>query len=153
MINIIVAIGKNGLIGNGNALPWHYSSDLQYFKKITSGHTVFMGQNTYLSIGKPLPNRENVVICAPDFKAPEGVVLVHSLDEFFKLYKDKDVFVMGGRQLYASMLEYADKLYITHVNAEHEGNIFFPEIDYSKFHKVSSTIDGVLEFAVYERIK
>ena len=72
MINIIVAIGKNGLIGNGNALPWHYSSDLQYFKKITSGHTVFMGQNTYLSIGKPLPNRENVVICAPDFKAPAG---------------------------------------------------------------------------------
>ena len=153
MINIIVAIGKNGLIGNGNSLPWHYSADLKYFKEMTTNHVVFMGQNTYLSIGKPLPNRENVVICAPDFKAPDGVVLVHSLDEFFELYKDKDVFVMGGRQLYASMLDYADKLYITHVNADHVGNIYFPEIDYSKFRKTSSRIDGVLEFAIYERIK
>lgn len=153
MIKIIVAIGEGGLIGNGNSLPWHYSADLKYFKEQTTNHTVFMGQNTYLSIGKPLPNRENVVICMPDFKAPEGVVLVHSLDEFFEKYKDKDVFVIGGRQLYATMLDYADYLYITHIHAHHEGNIFFPEIDYSKFHKISSKVDGVLEFAVYERNK
>lgn len=161
MISLIVAIGVNNLIGNGNDLPWYYPNDLKYFKKQTKDHTVIMGENTFYSIvnrlGHPLPNRLNIVATlTEDFSYP-GVMVVHDFISFLKEHKGRadedEMFVIGGKQIYALSLDYVDKMYITHVNKEYVGNVYFPKIDYSKFKKIQSIIDGDLEFAIYERIK
>lgn len=154
MINLIVAIGVNNLIGKDNELPWHYKEDLQYFKKTTLNKTVLMGENTFYSIvgrsGKLLPNRKMVVATFnPDFKY-EGVEVTHDLVKYLKETKD-DVFVIGGAMIYKVALPIVDRLYITHVNKEYEGNVYFPPIDYSLFNKISQKDSGDLSFCVYER--
>jgi dihydrofolate reductase len=155
MISIIVAIGKNGLIGKGNDLPWHYPEDLKYFKKTTLNKPVFMGYNTYLSIynrlGKALPNRTNYVLTYEDTLPGEGVV-VKDLEAFTKNHEE-EVFCIGGKMVYGMMLPYADRLYITRVNKEYEGDVFFPEYDESLFELVSSVESGDLAFEIYERKK
>lgn len=154
MINLIVAIGKNNLIGINNDLPWHYSEDLKYFKETTMNKTVVMGENTFYSIfsrtKKLLPNRKMVVATFnKDFKH-EGVEVTHDLIKYLKETKE-EVFIIGGCQIYKASLDIVDRMYITHINAEHEGNVFFPEIDYSKFNKISQRDSGDLSFCVYER--
>lgn len=154
MINLIVAIGKNNLIGIDNDLPWHYSEDLKYFKETTMNKTVVMGENTFYSIfsrtKKLLPNRKMVVATFnKDFKH-EGVEVTHDLIKYLKETKE-EVFIIGGCQIYKASLDIVDRMYITHINAEHEGNVFFPEIDYSKFNKISQRDSGDLSFCVYER--
>lgn len=156
MISLIVAIGQNNLIGKDNDLPWHYSEDLKYFKNVTKGKTVIMGENTFYSIvnrlSHPLPNRKSIVATLnKDFSYPN----VEVVNDFIKFLKEdeseEEMFIIGGKQIYALALDYVDRMYITHVNCPYEGNVFFPAIDYSKFNKISSTISGDLEFAVYER--
>ena len=153
MFSIIVAIGKNNLIGNGNDLPWYYPEDLKYFKKMTLNHSVFMGYTTYLSIynriGKALPNRKNYVITYED-TLPGDAIPIHSLDE---LPKDEDIFVIGGKTIYEMMLPYCDKLYITHINKEYPGDVYFPIIKYDKYNLISKQdiLDGELSFCVYEK--
>ncbi|MBQ8292786.1 MAG: dihydrofolate reductase [Bacilli bacterium] len=153
MISIIVAIGKNGLIGKGNDLPWHYPEDLKYFKKTTLGKPVFMGYNTYLSIynrlGKALPNRSNYVLTYEDTLPGEGIV-IKDLVEFVNNHEE-EVFCIGGKMIYGMVLPYADRLYITRVNKDYEGDVFFPEYDESLFELVSSVESGDLVFEVYER--
>ncbi len=154
MINLIVAIGKNNLIGKDNDLPWHYKEDLQYFKATTLNKTVVMGENTFYSIfgrtNKLLPNRKMVVATFnKDFKH-EGVEVIHDLEKYLK-ETTEDVFIIGGCQIYKASLNLVDRMYITHVNKEYEGNMFFPEIDYSKFNKISQIDSGELSFCVYER--
>jgi len=154
MINLIVAIGKNNLIGIDNDLPWHYKEDLQYFKQTTLNKTVVMGENTFYSIvgrtNKLLPNRKMVVATFnKDFKY-DGVEVIHDLEKYLKEAKE-DVFIIGGCQIYKASLNLVDRMYITHVNKEYEGNMFFPEIDYSKFNKISQRDSGDLSFCVYER--
>ena len=163
MISLIVAIGKNNLIGKDNNLPWYYPEDLKYFKKVTAGHPVIMGENTFYSIvgrlSHPLKGRLNIVATLnKDFKyEQEGydVEVVYDFIEWMKVHKDdsEEYFVIGGKQIYALSLDYVDRMYITHVNKEYDGNVFFPKIDYEKFNKISSTISGDLDFSVYERIK
>ena len=156
MINMIVAIGKNNLIGKDNDLPWHYKEDLQYFKQTTTGKTVVMGENTFYSIynrnHKLLPNRKMVVATFDKNFSFEGVEVIHDLEEYLKNVKE-DVFIMGGCQIYKATLHLVDRMYITHVNKEHEGNVFFPPIDYSLFDKISQRDSGDLSFCVYERKK
>ncbi len=135
-ISIVVAIaGKNRCIGNGANLLVRISDDLKRFKTLTTGHPIIMGRKTYESIGKPLPNRTNIIITRnQDFKA-EGVIITSSIDEAIKKAAeiDSQIFVIGGGQIYAQALPYIDKIYMTYVDIEAEGDAFFP--DYSEFKK------------------
>ena len=159
---IIVAIADNYAIGRKNALLWHLPADLKYFKAQTSGYPVVMGYMTYLSIGRPLPGRLNIVSTWYPFDAPEGVVVVYSLEEGYqaaeKAGKEK-VFVMGGGETYRQALPTADKLYITHVHTVVEdADTYFPRIDPLIWEEESrsetQTDPGTgltFEFTVYRR--
>lgn len=141
MISIIAGIGKNNELGKGNALLWHLPADLAYFKKITSGHTVIMGRKTFESIGKPLPNRQNIVITRDASFSHEGVLVENSLDQITSLSglnRDSEVFIIGGAEIYKQAMNIADKLYITHIGAEDKNaDVYFPIIDKNAWHEIS----------------
>ena len=129
---IIVAISDNNAIGRDNALLWHISEDLKFFRRTTSGHPVIMGRKTFESIGRPLPKRTNIVVSRGS-EAPEGTLLASSLEEAFNLAEGQvpaRCFVIGGGQIYSQALELADRLVVTHVHTVIENaDTFFPEID------------------------
>ena len=126
MISLIVAVAENGVIGDRNALLWHISEDLRHFKAVTTGHPVVMGRKTWESLGRPLPNRTNVVITRQNIEIP-GCTVVHSLEEAVALFPgDDEVFVIGGAQIYAQALPLADRFYLTRVEADYEGDTLFP---------------------------
>jgi len=131
MITIIAAIANNNVLGKDNQLIWHIPADLKRFKKETSGHHIIMGRKTYESLGKPLPNRINVVISKnPNYPVPAECMVVDSLDAALKLAEhDTNPFIIGGAQIYAEAIKIADKLDLTHVHHNFEGDVFFPEID------------------------
>jgi dihydrofolate reductase len=142
-ISIIANIGeKNRALGKHNELLWKISDDLKRFKALTTGHPIIMGRKTYESIGRPLPNRTNIVISRQhDFK-PDGVQVAHSLDEALaeaKLIEDQEIFIIGGGEVYKESLPFVDRLYLTLVHEEKEGDVFFP--DYSAFSKIISQKD------------
>ena len=131
MISIIAAIGKNNELGKKNKLLWSLPADMKHFKEITSGHAVIMGRKTFESIGRALPNRKNIVVTRDLKYKKDGVEIVHSLEEALGLFKDKDeeVFIIGGAEVYKQAMSFADKLYITHIEAEDkDADTFFPEI-------------------------
>ena len=130
-ISIIAAVGANNrAIGKTGALLWRISDDLKRFKALTTGHTVIMGRKTFDSIGKALPNRTNIVITRnPDFKA-EGVIIAKSLEDAIQKSIGGEVFIIGGGEIYKQALPLADKLYLTLVESDVEGDVFFP--DWSK---------------------
>ena len=131
MITIIAAIGKNGELGKNNDLIWHLPNDLKRFKKVTAGHHVIMGRKTFESLGKPLPNRTNIVITRNhDYKA-EGCVIVNSLEEAITLAKTEDPnpYILGGAQIYKQAIKIADVLDLTLVDAELNADAFFPNIN------------------------
>ena len=135
MIKIIVAMSKNRVIGNDNKLIWKLSSDLKRFKELTTDNPVVMGRKTYESIGKPLPNRRNIIITRqPDYQVDECEI-VSSLEEAL-LITGNDCFIIGGGEIYKQSLPLANKIYLTLVNEEFEGDTQFPEID-SSWVKVS----------------
>lgn len=134
-ISIIAAIGKNNELGKNNALLWSLPADMAHFKKLTTGHTVIMGQKTFESIGRPLPNRKNIVLSLDKKFKPSGVEITNSIEKAIKMSKsalntkNKEIFVIGGGQIYKLFMNIADKLYITHVDASFpEADTFFPEI-------------------------
>ena len=129
MISIIVAVAANNVIGGENKLLWHIKEDLQRFKSLTSGHAVIMGRKTWESLGRPLPNRTNIVITRnPDYK-PEGALVTSSLESALELAgQDEEKFIIGGGEIYRQAMALADKLYITHVECSYEGDTTFPEI-------------------------
>ena len=144
MISLISAMDRNNTIGRNNKLPWHLPEDLAYFKKITSGHTVIMGRKTFESIGKPLPNRNNIVLSRKlDFFA-EGCIVFSSVEECLKYVGEDEAFVIGGAEIYKEFLPFSRKLYITLIDEIFEGDAFFPEIDYSEW-RVLSKVEGVAE--------
>ena len=161
---IIVAIADNNAIGRDNALLWHISDDLKFFKRTTSGCPVIMGRKTFESIGRPLPKRTNIVV-SRGFDAPEGVDIVSSLEEAYKAASavmTDDVercFVIGGGQIYAQAMQDADRLIVTHVHTViGNADTFFPQIDPSvwevdqrseMFHDEESGYD--FEFVEYIR--
>jgi dihydrofolate reductase len=129
---IIVAIADNNAIGKDNALLWHISEDLKFFKRTTMGCPVIMGRKTFESIGRPLPKRTNVVVSRSGYAAPEGVVVVASLEEAFASVTGdvERAFVIGGGQIYAQAMSQADRLIVTHVHTVIEdADTFFPSID------------------------
>ena len=132
--SLIAAVAKNNCIGVKNKIPWNIPEDFQYFKKTTTGKTCLMGQATFESIlgylGKPLPGRQTVVLTLDkNFKAPEGVRIFYSLDDALEKLKGEDVFICGGASVYRQTINRVGALYITRVNLEPDGDVFFPEID------------------------
>ena len=159
MIRIIVAIAQNGTIGDKNALLWHITEDMRFFRTTTSGHPVIMGRKTFESLGsKPLPKRKNIVITRSDVEF-EGAFVAHSLEEAIAMADDDaEVFIMGGAQIYAQALDIADRMYITRVERDYEGDTSFPEVDYSKWKLVAEEryergedYDSPFSFLTYDR--
>ncbi len=129
-LSIVVAIAENRAIGKNNQLLWHLPADLKHFKQITSGHTIIMGRKTYDSIGKPLPNRRNIVITRQSGLQIEGVEVVGSLEEAIALCKaENEVFVIGGAEIYQTALPLTQKIYLTTIHESFEADAFFPEIN------------------------
>lgn len=138
MISIIVAIAKNGVIGDKNTLLWHLREDMIHFRTITSGHPVVMGRKTYDSIGRPLPKRTNVVITRDTELQIEGCTMAHSLTEAVEMFdSSEEVFIIGGAQIYSQAMPLADRLYLTIIDKEYEGDSSFPEIDYNSWRQIS----------------
>lgn len=155
MIKLMVAYANGRVIGKDGKMPWHLPNDLKYVKNTTTGHTVVMGRKTFESIGRPLPNRRNVVLTRNEhFDAP-GVEVVHSKSDVLAL---GDVFILGGANVYAQFLDEADRLYITEIDLDVEGDTFFPDWNREAFTLVSKE-EGTLDekntiphtFYVYER--
>lgn len=138
MISIIVAIAQNGTIGDNNSLLWHIKEDMRFFRTTTSGHAVIMGRKTFESLGsKPLPKRKNIVITRSDLTF-DGALTAHSLDEAIAMAEgDEEAFIIGGAQIYRAALAVADRMYITRVERDYEGDTSFPEVDYSQWQLVS----------------
>jgi dihydrofolate reductase len=128
---MIAAVAENNVIGRNNDLIWHISEDLQRFKKLTLGHPIIMGRQTYESLPvKPLPNRRNIVISRSNSLKAGGVELAKSIEEAIELCReDEEVFVCGGAEIYRLFLPVVDKMYLTHVHKEFDGDTFFPEVD------------------------
>jgi len=126
-ISIIVAASENNVIGNAGKLPWDIPSDLKYFKKLTTGNVIIMGRKTYESIGRPLPNRINVIITRnKDYKA-EGCIIKSSLIEATKSFEDGEIFIIGGGEIYKEALYMADRLYLTRVSGEFAGDTYLDD--------------------------
>lgn len=155
--SLIAAIAKNNCIGVKNKIPWNIPEDFQYFKKTTMGKTCVMGQATFESIigyiGKPLPGRKNVVVTLDkNYQALEGVRIFNSLDEVFEKLKDEDVFICGGASIYRQTIDKVDTLYITHVNQEFDGDVFFPEIDQNIWKETWREDHDGFSFVIYKKI-
>lgn len=131
MITLVVALGLNREIGVDNQLPWHLPKDLKHFKEITSGHPIIMGRKTYESIGKPLPNRTNIVISRKKDWFEEGILIVGSIKEAIKFGQkiDEDIFIIGGGNIFEQTMDIADKLEVTEIKTNIEADTFFPKID------------------------
>jgi dihydrofolate reductase len=139
-ISIIVAIAENRAIGKDNRLLWHLSDDLKRFKKLTTGHTLIMGRNTFLSLpGGALPNRRHIVISDQEGESFEGCEMASSIEEALRLAgRDEECFVIGGGMVYKQFLPLAGKLYLTRVHESFEADTFFPEIDFSHWKALFS---------------
>jgi dihydrofolate reductase len=133
MINLVVAQANNRVIGSKNDLPWYLPADLKRFKEITTGKPVIMGRKTFQSIygrlGKALPNRENIVVSRNAKLAAPGAKVVTSLDKALALHPEQEVYVIGGAQIYEEALPAADRIYLTQVHADVEGDAYLPELD------------------------
>ena len=136
---MIAAMDRNRLIGNNNQLPWHLPADFAHFKAVTMGKPIIMGRKTYESIGKPLPGRRNIVLSRNKTLCYEGVDCVSSFDEALALVADEDeVMIIGGSTIYEMLLPRADRLYLTFVEADFEGDAWFPAIDPDIWQEVES---------------
>jgi dihydrofolate reductase len=140
-ISIIAALSRNGVIGADNRLPWRLPEDLARFKRLTLEHSVIMGRKTFESIGKPLPKRRNIVLTRNATNLPAGVTVARSLDEAFELTSgEEEVFVAGGAEIYRQTLERANRMYLTRIHADIEGDAYFPAFDESAW-RISEKID------------
>ncbi len=142
MISIIVAVAENGAIGKDNQLLWRLSDDLKQFKALTTGHAVIMGRKTYESIGKPLPNRTNIVITRQaKVSDDESVRTANSIEKAIEMAKevkgDEEIFIIGGGNIYEQSLELTDKIYLTEVKVTIEGDTHFPELRANEWKEVS----------------
>ena len=135
-LSILVAHDQQRVIGYKNALPWHIPNDLKHVKQLSTGHTLVMGRKTFESIGKPLSNRKNVVLTRNKHFKPEGVEVIHSIEDIYNL--DGHVFIFGGQTLFEVMIDKVDDMYITVVDGKHQGDTFFPPYTFEDWTVVSS---------------
>lgn len=154
-INLIWAESKNGIIGKDGHLPWSFSTDMKYFKEVTTGNTVVMGKNTANSLKGALPNRENLVL-THDSKVRDGFRKAKDIDEILELAVDNTVFVIGGKQVYDTFMIYADRIYLTKIDKNYEGDTLAPlysKVDFILTEEVTVVEDDVnLSFRILDRI-
>ena len=159
-LTIIAAMSENRVIGRDNDLAWHLPDDLKRFKELTKGHHVIMGRKTYESVGRPLPNRTNIVVTAQrDYKAP-GCIIVNTLKEAIqKAENDSQPYVIGGGKIYEQALALSDTLELTHIHAQVEGDTYFPEVDTTKWqivakesHPADEKHEFAFDFLTYQRV-
>lgn len=143
MFSIIVAVCNNNVIGRNNKLLWHISEDLKRFKNITTGHTIIMGRKTFESLKKPLPNRHHIILTRDkNYKIDSNqVTVVNDIETIMKTYENSgsEIFIIGGGEIYNLFLPYCDKLYLTKVNKDFEGDTYFPEINYDEWTVTESS--------------
>ncbi|SFC76123.1 dihydrofolate reductase [Bacillus sp. OV322] len=160
MISLMLAMDENRVIGKDNKLPWHLPADLQYFKKMTTGHSVIMGRKTFDSIGRLLPGRKNIILTKNKSFEAEGAEVYHNILELKKMAEreNDEVFVIGGAEIFKEMLPISDRLYITHIHHVFEGDVFFPEVAEEQWSRISLTPGEQdeknkypFDFAVYEK--
>jgi dihydrofolate reductase len=141
----IAAMSENRVIGHGNKIPWHLPDDFKWFKKMTTGHVIVMGRKTFESIGKPLPNRETIVLSRTGFSHP-GVRIVRALGEIDLAQETRDVFICGGAQIYEQALPFCSDLFLTRVKRTVEGDAFFPPFE-KAFQRIA-VLDDTPEFCI-----
>ena len=159
MITIIAAVAENNALGKNNDLLWHLPKDFKRFKEITSGHYIIMGRKTFESFPKPLPNRTHIVISRQKNYAPEGCIVVDSLDNALKICpENEDLFIIGGGEIYKQSINLIDKLDITKVHEKFDATVFFPEIDLNiwridseEFHEKDEKHKYDFSFVSYSR--
>lgn len=151
-LTLIAAVGRNGVIGTGDTMPWHLPEDLAYFKRTTYGNPMIMGRKTFASIGRALPGRRSIVLTRDrDWQHP-GVEVAHSLEAALDLAGAvPEVFIAGGGELYRQTMPLADRLLITEVDLEPEGTITFPAIDSDQWRETAREPGTGLAFVTYER--
>ena len=158
MINMIWAMDENNLIGNGNQIPWHIKEDLIYYKSKTKGQVVLMGDQTYFSLKgyyktKPLPYGK-IYIATIDHNLKienplEDIEIIYDVVDFLKNFKD-EIWVCGGATIYKLALPYADRLYISFIKGDHEGDKYFPTIDYSLYDKTWENDTPLVRYTLFE---
>lgn len=163
IISAIVAMSQNRVIGKDNKIPWHLPADLKYFKKTTLNHHIILGRKCYESIGKPLPRRTNIIVTRNKTFKAEGCVIVNSIGEGLAYARERDeieVFIVGGGEIYRQSIHLWDKLYLTEVEIEIFGDIFFPKIDNNqwlmnteKHYLMDEKNPHDYTFKIYERKK
>ncbi len=142
---------RNRLIGNNNQLPWHLPADFAHFKSVTMGKPVIMGRKTYESIGKPLPGRTNIVLTRDPGMTFEGVSCASSIEQALALVADaEEVMIIGGSTIYEMLLPQANRLYLTYVDAEFEGDAWFPEFDNNQWSEIESVLRNADEKNAYD---
>ena len=147
MIKAIVAMAENRVIGQGGTIPWHLPEDFKFFKATTMGHAILMGRKTYASIGKPLPGRENIVLSRTMPETP-GVTVIRSLDELKEPTDGRDLFVIGGEEIYQLLLPKVQELYVTKVPRMIEGDTRFPDFE-SQFD-TGTNVQETSDFSVWK---
>ena len=151
-ITLLAAVGRNRVIGRDGDMPWHLPEDLKHFKHTTMGHPLVMGRKTFESIGRVLPGRRTIVITRQPQWTHAGVEAAHSLPEALSLAGPGDeVFVVGGGEVYAEAMPFAQRMVLTEVTESPEGDTWFPEWDHSQWHEVSREQHAGFEIATYER--
>ena len=142
-ISAIVAVAKGNVIGHNNQIPWYLPNDLKFFKRTTLGHHIIMGRKNYQSIGRPLPKRTNIVVTRNPYFISSGCLIAYSLEEALKLaYEngEQEAFIIGGGVIYDLAMEYLDRIYLTEIDLEVEGDVFFPKIDYAVWKIISEEV-------------
>ncbi|WP_299447015.1 dihydrofolate reductase [uncultured Phycicoccus sp.] len=151
-VSLIAAVGRNGVIGSGNAMPWHLPEDFAYFKRTTMGHPMVMGRKTFDAIGRVLPGRRSIVITRRPDWSHAAVETAHSLAEALSLAGPADeVFVVGGGEVYAEAMPYAHRLLVTEVDQEPEGDVHFPPIDPAAWSETSREQRDGFAWVTYDR--
>lgn len=140
MISLIAAMDNNRLIGKDNDLPWHLPADLQHFKSVTMSKPILMGRKTYDSIGRPLPGRQNIVLTRDDIEI-DGVTVVHSIDEAVSAAGDaKELMVIGGSSIYELVMPKVQRMYLSFIDGEFDGDAWFPAFDESEWNIIDSSM-------------
>jgi dihydrofolate reductase len=151
MIHIIAALTKDYVIGKDNKIPWKIPEDLRLFRETTKGHSVVMGRKTYESIGRPLPNRKNIVVSST-LREVNDVQIVNSLEDALKDSLHEDLFIIGGQKIYEEALPYAHLLHLSWIEKSYEGDTFFPKFDEDDWMVQNSSLHKEFTYVVYERI-
>ncbi|WP_040194076.1 dihydrofolate reductase [Clostridium culturomicium] len=147
MVSLIVAYGNNKVIGNLGKMPWDIKGELKRFKELTTGNVVIMGRRTYESIGRPLPDRMNIVISNTKEYNEVNVKTAKSLEEAIRMAGDKEIYISGGSRVYEEALSMVEKMYITEVDITIDGDTYFPEFDESRFIKeINEKVDGEIPY-------